>query len=173
VVILNCTCGYSNWYKGQPGAWSSRFARGPGKGRTTWGLCTQPFPANICKRLFPRLEPVTSWSQGGSFYHCAKALQIEIHRNNHIVILDLWTARWPQLFVTFDSLNKFRRQYILIHRTSNVVLPPFQASCKTKTETNIVLSLIQEAVSAAKCCSSETKLLGNKRSPSFDEIKHS
>jgi hypothetical protein len=31
--------------KGQPGASSSRFARGPGKGQTTWGLCTQPFPA--------------------------------------------------------------------------------------------------------------------------------
>jgi hypothetical protein len=55
---------------------------GPGKGQTTWGLCTQPFPANFCKRLFPRLEPVTSWSQGGSFYHCAKAHDEELQRGS-------------------------------------------------------------------------------------------
>jgi hypothetical protein len=74
--------------KGQPCAWSSCFARVQGKGRTTWGLYTQPFPANFCKRLFPRLEPVTSWSQGGSFYHCAKAplrlLESYKRKNTHM-----------------------------------------------------------------------------------------
>ena len=28
---------------------------------------------HFCKRLFPRLEPMTSWSQGSNPYHCAKA----------------------------------------------------------------------------------------------------
>jgi len=30
---------------GQPGALSSRYARGPGKGWTTRVYCTQPYPA--------------------------------------------------------------------------------------------------------------------------------
>nr|XP_016465741.1 PREDICTED: ubiquitin-conjugating enzyme E2-17 kDa-like [Nicotiana tabacum] len=49
-----------------PGALSSRYARGPGKGRTTRVYRTQP-TLHFCKRLFSRLEPVTSWSHGNNF----------------------------------------------------------------------------------------------------------
>jgi hypothetical protein len=38
--------------KGQPGAWSSRFARGPGRGQTTLGHCTQPFLAIFARGCF-------------------------------------------------------------------------------------------------------------------------
>jgi hypothetical protein len=73
---------------GSPGAWSSRFARGPEKGSDHLGSLYTDFTCNFCKRLFPQLEPVTSSSQGNSFYHCAKAplrrhhdrLKIEINR---------------------------------------------------------------------------------------------
>jgi hypothetical protein len=47
--------------KGQPGAWSSCFARGPEKGRTTWGLCTQPFPTIFARGYFHDLNP---WPPG-------------------------------------------------------------------------------------------------------------
>jgi hypothetical protein len=41
---------------------------GSGEGSDHLGSLYAAFPCNFCKRLFPRLEPVTSWSQGDSFY---------------------------------------------------------------------------------------------------------
>jgi hypothetical protein len=38
-----------------------------GRVGTTWGLMYTAFPCKFCKRLFPRLEPMTSRSQGDSF----------------------------------------------------------------------------------------------------------
>jgi hypothetical protein len=37
------------------------------------GLLYPALPYKFCKSLFPRLERVSSWSQGSSFYHCTKA----------------------------------------------------------------------------------------------------
>jgi hypothetical protein len=44
-----------------------------------WVYRTQPFPAlATCKRLFPQLEPTTSWSQGNSFTTGLHMLPIQI-----------------------------------------------------------------------------------------------
>lgn len=58
--------------KGQLGVLSSRYARDQGK-RCNLTLL-------FCKRLFPRLELMTSWSQGDNVHHCAKVPVFE--RNN-------------------------------------------------------------------------------------------
>ena len=44
-----------------------------GEGSDHFGSIVRSLSLHFCKRLFPGLEPVTSWSQGSSFYHCAKA----------------------------------------------------------------------------------------------------
>ena len=52
--------------KGQPGACSSRLRR-VGEGSDHFGSIVRSLSLHFCKRLFPGLEPVTSWSQGSSF----------------------------------------------------------------------------------------------------------
>ena len=46
---------------------------GSREGSDHFGSIVRSLSLHFCKRLFPGLEPVTSWSQGSSFYHCAKA----------------------------------------------------------------------------------------------------
>ena len=46
------------------------------------------------KRLFPRLELVTSWSQGSNSYRCAKA-PLHLLSGDIRIIETLWIIRWP------------------------------------------------------------------------------
>ena len=46
---------------------------GSREGSDHFGSIVRSLSLHFCKSLFPGLEPVTSWSQGSSFYHCAKA----------------------------------------------------------------------------------------------------
>jgi hypothetical protein len=41
------------------------------------------FPPHFCKRLFPRLEPMTSWSQGNQKKTFCVAIQANYH-DHHI-----------------------------------------------------------------------------------------
>jgi hypothetical protein len=52
--------------KGQPGAWSSHFARVRGRVGPHWVIVRSLSLHFFCKRLFPQLEPVTSWSRRNS-----------------------------------------------------------------------------------------------------------
>ncbi len=51
---------------GQPGARSPACA-GSGEGSDHFGSYIRSLSLHFCKRLFPGLEPMTSWSQGNSF----------------------------------------------------------------------------------------------------------
>jgi hypothetical protein len=59
--------------KRQPRCMKLPLCAGSGEGLDHLGSLYAALPYNFCNRLFPRLEPVTSWSQGDSFNHCTKA----------------------------------------------------------------------------------------------------
>jgi hypothetical protein len=72
--------------KGQPGARSCRFVRGPGKGRTHLGVFVRSLSLQFARFLFPRLEPVTSWSQGGHFTAAPRLPLVFLSTNNQNII---------------------------------------------------------------------------------------
>ena len=79
--------------KGSPGAVAPACA-GSGEGSDHFGSLVRSLSLHFCKRLFPGLEPVTSWSQGSNFYRCAKAplqLLCQWNSNNFLWLLQIFT----------------------------------------------------------------------------------